>query len=236
MQRHGVLGRRPQRDNARGRSRVAVQTAPGAADALSLAKYRLASRWQPLMHFWLYVLTIAVALVFVLEVLGPPERIAGADPATEAPLPDQARPAPPIALVGKPAEAPRLPAALMPTRPDPAPPPPPIPSVQPLADAAPPDAPRARVIVHPARAEGGDAIANRLAARSDLSPDQVDVGTVGEARPDAVIRFYATGDHPLARRLGKELARMGYSWRIENFAERPSTAKDQAVEVFLPDK
>ena len=55
-------------------------------------------------------------------------------------------------------------------------------------------------------------------------------------RSEAVIRFYAVGDHALARRLGKELARMGYSWRIENFAARPWAWKDQAVEVFLPDK
>ena len=84
MQRHGVLGRRPQRDGVKGRSSVAVRTGPSTADALSLAQYRLTSRWQPLLHFWLSVLTIAVALVFVLEILGPPERVASADPAPDA--------------------------------------------------------------------------------------------------------------------------------------------------------
>ena len=83
MQRHGVLGRRPQRDGAARRSGVAVRTVPSTTDALSLAQYRLASRWQPLLHFWLYVLTVAVALVFVLEFLGPPERVAGPDPAPD---------------------------------------------------------------------------------------------------------------------------------------------------------
>jgi hypothetical protein len=246
MQRHGVLDRRPQRDDAKGRSRAPVRTAPGPADALStdalsLAKYRLASPWQPLIHFWLSILTVAVALVFILEILGPPERMAGADPAPEAPPPDRvqsARPAPPPSKPAV-AERPTGPALgpAAPPRPQPDPPAPPAPAVQPPA-AAPPDAPRARavLVLHPARPDGAAALANRLAAQAGIPPDQVDVGTVAEARSDAVIRFYAVDDHPLARRLGKELARMGYSWRIENFATRPWAWKDQAIEVFLPDK
>ena len=214
-----------------------MRTAPGAADTLSLAKYRLVSRWQPLVWFWLSVLTVAVALVFVLELLGPPERVADADPALEAPPLNQPRAAASAPLASKPVEA-SLPSASMPMRPEPAPPALPAPSIQPPNALAPPDTPRARValVVHPARAEGGAAIAGRLAAQSGLAPDQVDVGTVADGRSDAIIRFYAANDHPLARRLGKELARMGYSWRIENFAARPWAWKDQAVEVFLPDK
>lgn len=214
-----------------------MRTAPGATDTLSLAKYRLVSRWQPLVWFWLSVLTVAVALVFVLELLGPPERVADADPALEAPPLNQPRAAASAPLASKPVEA-SLPSASMPMRPEPAPPALPAPSIQPPNAPAPPDTPRARValVVHPARAEGGAAIAGRLAAQSGLAPDQVDVGTVADGRSDAIIRFYAANDHPLARRLGKELARMGYSWRIENFAARPWAWKDQAVEVFLPDK
>lgn len=214
-----------------------MRTVPGASDALSLAKYRLASQWQPLIHFWLSILTVAVALVFVLEILGPPEQVADADPTFDAPQAlDQPRAALTAPLASKPVET-SLPSASTPMRPEPAPPAPPAPSIQPPS-AAPPDAPRARValVVHPARAEGGAAIANRLAAQSGLAPDQVDVGAVADGRSDAIIRFYATNDHPLARRLGKELARMGYSWRIENFAARPWAWKDQVVEVFLPDK
>ena len=238
MQRHGVLGRRPQRDDAKGRSRVAVRPLPGTADALSLAKYRLASRWQSLAHFWLSVLTVAVALVFILEILGPPERVAGTDPAPDGfQALDRARPAPPAPPAGKLVEA-GLPSASTPMRPEPDPSVPPAPAIPPPIAPAPPDAPRTRValVVHPARAEAGAAVASRLAAQSGLAPDQVDVGMVADARSDAIIRFYATNDHPLARRLGKELARMGYSWRIENFAARPSAVKDQAIEVFLPDK
>ena len=238
MQRHGVLGRRPQRDDARGRSRAVVRTMPGAADALSLAKYRLASRWQSLVRFWLAVLTVAVAVVFVLQGLGPPERGASADPAFEAPQArDQPRAAAPAPLVAKPIET-GLPSTTAPMRPEPDPPAPPTPSIQAPGAPASADAPRPRLVlvVHPARAEGSAAIANRLAAQSGLAPDQVDVGTVADARSEAIIRFYAANDHSLARRIGKELARMGYSWRIENFAARASAAKDQAIDVFLPDK
>ena len=239
MQRHGVLGRRPRRDTAKGRSRAVALFVPGAADALSLDKYRLASRWQPLVRFWLSVLTVAVAVVFVLEILGPPQRVAGADPAPDALRTlDRPRAAAPAPVFGKPAEAERVPAAATPMRPEPAPPAPPVPGMLPPGVPAATDAPRTRValVVHPARAEGGAAIASRLGAQSGLAPDQVDVGAVADARSEAIIRFYATNDHPLARRLGKELARMGYSWRIENFAARPSAAKDQAIDVFLPDK
>lgn len=236
MQRHVILGRQPQSDDPKGRSRVAVRTAPGPADALSLAKYRLASRWQPLVRFWQCVLAFAVALAFLLEVLGPPQGFGDSDAALEAaalaldrgPVATTSPPA------GKPVEAGR-PATSAPMRPEPDQP---VPGIQPPGDAAQGDAPRARaaMVVHPARAEGGAAVASRLAAQSGLAPDQVDVGTVAEARSEAVVRFYAAGDHPLARRLGKELGKMGYSWRIENFSARPWAWKDQAIEVFLPDK
>ncbi len=235
MQRYGVLGRRPRRDDAAGRSWAAVRTGPGAPDALSLADYRLASRWQTLIRFWQSVLTAAVALVFLLEILGPPERNADAEASSAAQALDRAQAALPAPLAGKPVEGGRPTAASTPVRPEPDPP---APAVQPPGGAAQPDVspPRVAFVLHPARAEGAAALASRLAAQTGLAPDQVDVGTVAEARSEAVIRFYAVGDHPLARRLGKELARMGYSWRIENFANRPWAWKDQAVEVFLPDK
>lgn len=227
MQRHLVLGRQTQ---------AGVRTLPGAADALSLAGYRLASRWQALLRFWLSVLVTAAALVLFLEILGPPER----DDAE--PLPDAAQAlklapaALPLPSANRLVDAERLPAASAPMRPEPnqsAPPGLPSPG-----GAAQPDAPRPRVILvlHPARPDGVGTIASRLAAQSGLAPDQVNIGPVAEARSEAVIRFYSTGDHPLARRLGRELTRMNVPWRIENFAARSWAWKDQAVEVFLPDK
>jgi len=92
------------------------------------------------------------------------------------------------------------------------------------------------VLLHPARPEGGAAILDRLAARSGLAADQVDVGTTGEARSEAAIRFFSEADHALARRLGRELAGMGYIWRLENYSQRPGASKDQAIEVWLPSR
>ena len=92
------------------------------------------------------------------------------------------------------------------------------------------------MVLHPARLEGSEKIANRLAAHAGVDPDQIDVGPTSEATSRAVIRFYAEGDHALARRLGQELARMGYSWKIENLSARSWASKDQAIDIFLPDK
>lgn len=238
MQRHIALGRQPRRD-VTGRSRTGAHR-PGTAEALSLAKYRLASRWQPLIWFWSSMLAIAVVLGLILAVLGPPsERIAEAGPVPEAVQASRPAPAAIPAQLARRVEPERPPAISAPVRPEPEQPAPPTPGVQPpgpTAAAEAPPRPRAALVLHPARPEGGSAIASRLAAQAGLTPDQVDVGTVAEARSDAVIRFYSAADHPLARRLGKELARMGYSWRIENFAARSWAWKDQAVEVFLPDR
>lgn len=238
MQRHVVLGRQPRRD-AKGRS-WAGRRAPGTAEALSLAEYRLGSRWQPLIWFWSFVLAIAAVLGLVLAVLGPPsERVAVDGPAPEAAQAPRPTPDAMPSQAARPVEPERLPAASAPMHPQPDQPAPQTPGLQLPDSIAQPDAPprpRAALVLHPARPEGGAAIAGRLAAQAGLAPDQVDVGTVAEARSEAVIRFYSAGDHPLARRLGKELARMGYSWRIENFAARSWAWKDQAVEVFLPDR
>lgn len=241
MQRNLALGRRPQHDNAKIRSRAPGQSLPGAIEALSLAKYRLASRWRSLLWFWAVILSIAALGGFVLEMLGPP-----AEPTLE-PQPPQAalppaEPARPSATLSAPA-AMATPAATALARlePEPAPTPQPGASIEPQApgNAMQQDAPprgRVLLVLHPPKAEGSAAIASRLAARAGLDPDQIDVGTTGEARSGAVIRFYSANDHALARRLGQELARMGYTWKIENFATRPWAWKDQAIEVFLPDR
>jgi len=241
MQRHIALGRRPRQDNAKARPWPDLWSEPDAVGVLGLAKYRLASRWQSLIWFWLSILAAATLLGLVLEILGPPERDARLQPQPEPPQAQPAlaaKPTPPVAP-----GAARLPAVPAVMRPEPAQPSPPVPNVPPPNPAAqsntPPDTPprgRVMLVLHPARPENGMAMANRLSAQTGLATDQVEVGPVAEARSEAVIRFYSTEDHPLARRLGKELARMGYTWRIENFAARSWAWKDQAVEVFLPDK
>ncbi len=90
------------------------------------------------------------------------------------------------------------------------------------------------IILHPAASSSGITIAEELASQLGLASDQITVGTAAEAVPRATIRFYAAEDHPLARRIGNELAQLGYGWRIENLAERSSTASHQPVEIWLP--
>lgn len=93
---------------------------------------------------------------------------------------------------------------------------------------------RVLVMLHPARPEDGKAVAGQLASRVGLAPDQIDTGEPRDLGSRAVIRFYSPEDHPLARRLGKEVGGMGYAWQIENLADRPSPPGRQALEVWLP--
>ena len=93
---------------------------------------------------------------------------------------------------------------------------------------------RVLVTLHPARPEDGKALAGRLASRIGLAPDQIDAGEARDLGSRAMIRFYSSKDHPLARRLGKAVGEMGYVWQIENLADRPSPPGHQALEVWLP--
>lgn len=249
MQRNIVLGRRPQHDNALAQSRSRPRSTPVGFEVLSLAKYRRGSRWRSLVWFWLAILSIPALGGLVLEILGPPhdrtpdvhapQRTAALSAGPERPLTASPRPIAPVALTA-PAAA-TTPATSAPTRsePGPAPQPGPIPDAQAPAITAQSDVPpRGRVLImlHPARSEGSEKIASRLAAQAGVDPGQIDVGPIGVAKSRAVIRFYSEGDHALARRLGQELAHMGYTWKIENFAARSWAWKDQAIEVFLPEK
>lgn len=218
---------------------------PLAASTLLLVREQIVSPWRPLLWFWSAVLLVFGVGAVALQLLGPPERLAGdgltVEDAQPAPLPASA---PSLAAPGA------LPA---PVRPQPGPAPQaaaavPAPLATPgnvapgsvapgsLAQQGSPSAGRVALVLHPPPTADGVAIANRLASRAGLDQDQIEVGTTGDVKTTAVIRFYATDDHPLARRLGKELRKMGYAWRIENYAERSWTWKDQATEVWLPDK
>lgn len=96
--------------------------------------------------------------------------------------------------------------------------------------------PRSEILVtlHPAASDQGKALSEQLASQAGLAPGQIATGPVGDLRSGAVIRFYSAADHALARRLGKELTRMGYAWRLENLSDRPSPPRQQGVEVWLP--
>ena len=87
--------------------------------------------------------------------------------------------------------------------------------------------------MHPAGPDDGKALAQQLATRAGLAPDQVEAGDAAAPVPRATVRFYAEEDHALARRLGNELGGMGYTWQIDNQVARPS-ARRRGVDVFLP--
>jgi len=120
---------------------------------------------------------------------------------------------------------------------------PPLAALAPAAQASenvaqPAALPRSRVLVvlHPARAAGEAAVAQRLAAKAGIPAEQVNLGAVGEARTEAAIRFYSESDHALARRIGRELGGMGYNWKLQNYSDRPGAPKGAAIEVWLPDR
>lgn len=94
--------------------------------------------------------------------------------------------------------------------------------------------PAVRIILHPAKSDSGRVTPESLASQTGLAADQVAMGAVAEAVPRAIIRFYSPEDHPLARRIGSDLAQMGYAWQIENLAERTSSSAHQPLEVWLP--
>ncbi len=143
-------------------------------------------------------------------------------------------PRPPSPAQTRPLQTSAAPA--LPIQPPPAGLAPPVEVQAPATTTLPGAPPRGRVLVvlHPARPDDATATADRLAARAGLNSEQVEVGTAGEARSEAAIRFYSEGDHALARRLGKELAGMKFRWRLENYSQRAPASTDQAIDVWLP--
>lgn len=253
LQRRIVFGSRPQADSNMGRFRNKNPAMLLSTDAMTLVGGGVASGWRPLAWFWCSVAAVVVVGGAVLALLGPPPARAAREQATAQPPADavalvRAVPPAPKPLMRRVADLPVQPSAPV-AEPAPAPAPqpfdqPPRDRATPLAaqasgDAAQKDAsPRGHVvmIVHPARAEGAAALAERLAARTGIGPDQVDVGTIGEARSEAAVRFYSEDDHALARRIGRELGGMGYTWKLHNYSQRPGVSKDWAMEVWLPNR
>lgn len=233
-------------------------------DVLRLTVVRASSRWRSLLCFWLAVLAIAATGGAVLHRLGPlPEHSHGdqarsepqhlnepwtapmlsaamprvqpssAEPLTCAPSASKSsEPAPPVvaeALPPAPATA-RAESGEQPSRP-----PSPVQATNGGLVGTRRDS-LVLVTVHPAAGSGdGGAQAEQLISQIGLAPAQVGIGTAsGLGQGAAMVRFYSTHDHALARRLGQGLAGMGYAWRIENLSDRPSPPERQAVEVWLP--
>jgi hypothetical protein len=228
-------------------------------DPVPPAMDRGRSRWRPLVCFWLGVLTVATVGGAALERLGPiadrsrtgSQRSANpgeSEPSLSGPphlaaaqsgRPDVTRP------VGR---VPSSVQTIEPAHPSVPSPPrialeekevPPSPATQGSADAGAKDSqPDDRVLVtlHPARPADGKALAQQLASRAGLAPDQIDIGEAGNPGSHAMIRFYSLGDHPLARRIGLVLTQLGYAWQIENNAGRPAPPGHQVLDVWLPQR
>lgn len=217
-----------------------------AAGNFGLSMGRSLWEWRLLLRFWLSILTIAAAGAATLHYLGPlPEHSAQKQ---VPPEPKQsARPAKaelpaPAFLAVSPTERPSSGEQS----------PPPLPprtdakaagsvaqeNVSSEANSQTSRLPPSRVLVilHPPRSEGGKAAAQQLATRAELASDQIVTEVVTDAPPRSIIRFYSTGDHALARRLGRELTQLGYAWQIENLSDRPLSAGRRALEVWLPER
>ena len=89
------------------------------------------------------------------------------------------------------------------------------------------------IVVYSPRPDG-DQDAAQLASRTGVAADQIATEIVPNPPQRAIIRFYAPADHPLARRIGRELAQMKYSWQIENLSPHHATIGEQPLQVWLP--
>lgn len=207
---------------------------------------RLLSGWRSLLRFWLSILTVAAAGMATLQCLGPlPKHSAQ----LQAPPGSRQFAKPAEAGVPAPASA-AVPPTKGPTSGEQSPLP-----VRPPAgpktagdiaqenvgrgtidQVSKPSRSRVLVILHPPRSEGGRATAQQLATRAELASDQIATEAVTNAPPRATIRFYSPEDHALARRLGRELTQLGYPWQIENLSDRPPSAGQQTLEVWLPER
>lgn len=223
----------------------------------------LLSRWRPLVLFWACVLAVLAAGGAVLHGLGPPPQAsaeaharraveARAAPEMPPPVPASAPLAAPPAGLGPVAPAPPVgPRPIVPT-PIVAPPSRPPADARASGDAAregagagPGAADRAEApprpgdpvlfVFHPPGSESGKTVAQHLAARVGLGEDRITTEPVPDTPARAIIRFHVPADHPLARRLGRELAQLGYAWQIENLSARPPSGR-RAVEVWLPNR
>jgi hypothetical protein len=54
--------------------------------------------------------------------------------------------------------------------------------------------------------------------------------------PNAIIQYYSTGDHPIARSTGEKLGRMGYPWQIKQVTSQRAKSPADIVDVWIPPK
>ncbi len=199
--------------------------------------------WRYLLWFWLCTLSLASLGGAVLEYLGPPPDHASRPEASRT----RADANPPSVSTVTVALAPATPSTsdsrgpgAAPGRVDPAPsrkgPESGQASAREMAEVTPADRPaeaRTLIVLHPGR-PAQESLALGLPIALGLAPDQVIIGDAAGTVASAEIRFSRPEDHALARRLGQELAVLGFPWRIESVSPRAASHAPQIIEVWLP--
>jgi hypothetical protein len=82
-------------------------------------------------------------------------------------------------------------------------------------------------------ASSGDE-AKQVATRLGSRFDRADLQGEAEVPQKAIVRFFSPDDHATARTVGKMLAEMGYTWRIDNLSRQASPSSPRTIEVWLP--
>lgn len=201
-------------------------TTPGAGSG------RPPAAWRPLIRFWLVLLAVGAALAGTLEYFGPPAR-----GSAQEPEPPGGR--------GEIVEAERAASATLP--PDAgsggqapsgaSPAPQGTPTAGEIGQSAVSPAPataRRLTVFHTAGSATAAAAVQRLTAQAGLTAEAVWAEPAVISSPRANVRFYTIDDHPLARRIGRELGRIGYAWQIENLSAQATPSEPRGVEVWLP--
>ena len=223
------------------RQRPAVPTGRGGAalhqlrqglttiGALGAGSSRPAATWRPLIRFWLMLLAVAAAACGVLDYLGPPARRSAEDLEASGGRGQVVEAEQAAAGVPPPGQGfgrQTTPEALAAGEVSPS-------DARPASDGPTPATPRRLTVFHAAESTTAAAVVQRLMSHAGLAADTVGAEPAAISSPRADIRFYSVDDHALARRIGRELGRMGYPWQIENLS---ALSEQRGVEVWLPSR
>jgi len=85
-----------------------------------------------------------------------------------------------------------------------------------------------------ANTPSAEAEAKQVAAQLGSRFDSADTQGETDVPQKAVVRFFVPEDHGTARGVGKTLAEMGYSWRIDNLSRQATSSSPRVIEVWLP--
>ena len=91
-----------------------------------------------------------------------------------------------------------------------------------------------RVVIHYlAGSPGADAAAKLLSTRLGVHADMHEEAAVP---PSALVRYVSSEDHSAARKAGKILGEMNYSWKIEAASDGRGDASQGVIKIWLPNR